>query len=522
MNLVKLVHNPYTNELKVYINDALLSGYSAINKYLNKPFDTWCEVILDEIYREVNDDFSLIFCSSKLECEIMRKLASQCNKCVDFETQDFEVNESTLERLLSLQAIGGDLLDKDQIKIKLFSYEDGLCESVEEVLLESGMFEQEDEYLVCKDCPMCEIRLDKEYFDNANGSICVFVTQSPLNNDVISKLKAFDFPIFILKIGIETLFQRKEKNLYYYNFDGYDIADLLMSFIEGMCLNPLVKEAQIKLLSNDNNSLTENERTLIEGITLVQSSYIINCPAVLHKKRKYQITVCSLPHNLDNINYKYECSNDEILSMEDSEITCKNEGNATIFAYLENSRECIVSIDLVVKDSKIITKLALFPQNKFMSNHKTEKLDVKFEPSDAENADEIRYKSDNDEVAAIDEAGYICAKSIGSCNITAFTPETEATIRLDVQPHIEDIVLPSYQMELTVGDKVEYNFSVVPENCFEREFIKVWCNDESVAAYRNGYIIGNKPGETSITVYTDDNSMKRSCSIRVKKGGFFR
>jgi uncharacterized protein YjdB len=152
----------------------------------------------------------------------------------------------------------------------------------------------------------------------------------------------------------------------------------------------------------------------------------------------------------------------------------------------------------------------------------TETLDIEVIPPNAANVHELSWEVSNSSVASVNSQGMIEGINCGVCEITVSTNEASASAYVEVQPSIKDIVCTSSYVELNVSDQREWKFEVIPENCYERDLIKIHCSDNTIATYRGGYIIGKSPGNTNITIYTPDNKISRNCRITVKRGSLFR
>lgn len=100
---VEIINNPYMQRLKVLINGKAVSVYSNIEKYIDEPFDYWCDKILESVYEECNgENFSLHFCSRNEETEIMEKIAKDFEYCTHYSSSNFIRSTSLLERLKEL------------------------------------------------------------------------------------------------------------------------------------------------------------------------------------------------------------------------------------------------------------------------------------------------------------------------------------------------------------------------------------------------------------------------------------
>ena len=102
MGVVTIEINPYKQDMKVYIDGADMSLYSAINKYRRLPFYKWSEFILHDIYNETNDEFELIIKATPMISDILQTNVSKFDFVTAIRCEPFSNDMDTLERLVEI------------------------------------------------------------------------------------------------------------------------------------------------------------------------------------------------------------------------------------------------------------------------------------------------------------------------------------------------------------------------------------------------------------------------------------
>ena len=120
--------------------------------------------------------------------------------------------------------------------------------------------------------------------------------------------------------------------------------------------------------------------------------------------------------------------------------------------------------------------------------------------------------------------GVLTAKGVGRTEIYVYTPEVETKIDVEVQAHLQDIVLSDVRLVMNAGETRAFKYSPVPENWYERETLQVDSSNPKVAFYRGGNIVAVSPGDATIYVGTANRkqgSVLKTCHVTVKKKGIF-
>ena len=228
-----------------------------------------------------------------------------------------------------------------------------------------------------------------------------------------------------------------------------------------------------------------------------------------------------LPANATNSKISWTSSDISVAAVDaDGNVTAKGIGNAVITASATDgsgvTAACSVSVVThEIKPSSISLNLTAWDGKA----GETARLIVTVLPAETTNKG-ISWKSDNPEIATVDDEGNVSAVSVGKTMITATStedPNLTATCRVTVVPiSVESITLSASTWSGTVGEKMLLNATVLPEDATNRS-VKWTTSDSSVAKVdAEGRVTALKVGTATITATaTDGSGVSADCKIEV-------
>lgn len=153
-------------------------------------------------------------------------------------------------------------------------------------------------------------------------------------------------------------------------------------------------------------------------------------------------------------------------------------------------------------------------------------LEATITPDDATNK-KVIWSSENSDIASVDEDGQVTAQGEGETTITVTTEDGEktATCSVTVLPNeepdpepevipVENVVLNQNNVTLNIGETTTLEATITPDNATNKNV--TWSSENSeIATVNNGIVTAIAPGETTITVTTQDGEKTAECIIRV-------
>ena len=116
---------------------------------------------------------------------------------------------------------------------------------------------------------------------------------------------------------------------------------------------------------------------------------------------------------------------------------------------------------------------------------------------------DVKWESNKESVAKVDESGKVTALSNGNATITATLKENEKikkTMRVNVATPVEDIVLDDDNVLTYVGEKINIDYKVLPENAENKTVKWTSSNYEVVKVDKNGKAIDVKNKTISVEI----------------------
>ena len=149
------------------------------------------------------------------------------------------------------------------------------------------------------------------------------------------------------------------------------------------------------------------------------------------------------------------------------------------------------------------------------------KLNETVKPDDA-TTKTVTWKSDKPEFAEVDNNGNVTAKAAGTATITATADGKSASCKVTVngQPAtvpVQSVELNTNKVELSVGEANKLVATVTPETATNKEVTWNSSKPEVATVDKEGKVVAQKPGTTTITVTTVEGNKTATCEVTVKE-----
>lgn len=167
--------------------------------------------------------------------------------------------------------------------------------------------------------------------------------------------------------------------------------------------------------------------------------------------------------------------------------------------------------------SKAITGVALDKETLTLNKGETsELLKASISPSNATGNKTITWKTNNPEIATVDQSGKVTAVGAGTTQVVAATANgktASCTVTVLVPP--DGIKINAEDFSLDKGVARTLTATVTPSDCTNKTVIWATSNNDVVSVDSNGKITGISPGKAVITATTEDQKYTSSCNVTV-------
>jgi len=232
-----------------------------------------------------------------------------------------------------------------------------------------------------------------------------------------------------------------------------------------------------------------------------------------------QLSATILPENATVKNVSWESSDTEIASVDENGlVTAWTAGEVILTVTTEEGGKTATQV--ITCKPVPVESVTITPDAAELLLEETIQLTAVVLPENATNK-KISWESSDTEIAAVDENGLVTALSIGEVTITVATEDegkiATAVITCKPIPVASVSLTPDFD-ELEIGDELQLQVTILPENA-TNQHIQAWISsNEEVASVADGLVVALKEGETTITVVTEDQQLEAYCEIVVLPG----
>ena len=249
----------------------------------------------------------------------------------------------------------------------------------------------------------------------------------------------------------------------------------------------------------------------VTGITLDKEAVTI----AVGKTVTLKATVS--PANAYNNKVSFESSDESVATVDDTgKVTAVKAGSATITVTANDNNGAEATCTVTV--TQPVTAIKLDKTTATIKTGQTQTLKATVSPSNATDKS-VTWKSSNEKVAKVDNAGKVTAVAPGKATITVTAADGSgktATCTVTVPQPVTGITLDKEAVTTARGTAITLNATVSPSNAADKSV--TWkSSDESVAKVDStGKVTTVAPGTAVITATAGDGSGKSaSCEITV-------
>lgn len=221
---------------------------------------------------------------------------------------------------------------------------------------------------------------------------------------------------------------------------------------------------------------------------------------------KQPLEVTFNPADADNRKVTWMSADTDIVTIvnsDDASCTLKavTPGEVKIIATSSNGKKAYCRV--TVNASEIVNEFTINPESH--TGHIGEAFDIATVIDYKEPVD-IEWKSDNEEVASVDQTGHVVLNNLGKATITAYCQGFTATCNVEVvRKTITSISISPDMFSGKVGDSTTLTVNIEPEDYDIEGQVTWWSDNNNVATVEpnTGYLQIVGIGEANIHVYVD-------------------
>lgn len=519
--MVELEYNPYIPQFQIVIDGLQPPDFSRLIQYSDEDIWHWAHEIVDTIYAEVRDDFILSFIGTEQDAAIIRYVCENCKNCVGFKHKDFQIADTLPKRMGKLN----QLIKKAGITTYERTVIDAtfLIPPIQQQLLEDIMSIDINNLF-------CAVRVStigvKSQFDENQDSVLFVLANSLEEGTKYLERTILQKPAFILVLGNNNRVLSITKNYWCVETTQEQLFDTIFNCFIQMPLvsafrkcttsihggKKLAKELQLVLCTEPIISITtEKEVEVGKSIRIIttQEPDVGIMPKLIYKIRNQQIASC------DGLS-----------------VYGLSEGDCVLEVYKSGSKQPFFTKNIHAYKRNRITRLILSDDTLLIGVSDRKRIALDYYPSNADNANEISWKSTDEKVLTIDSSGNTVALSSGSCRIICTAENVSAQCICTVKPYLEDLVFDftldeNGNIVMQPLQELVVHAERIPNDCIDGE-ITISSSNCDVVNVANSTLYAKNGGEAIITIKNSSARISRSFNVVVskpqqqkKKLGFF-
>lgn len=520
--MVELEYNPYIPQLQIVIDGLQPPDFSRLIQYSDEDIWHWAHEIVDTIYAEVRDDFILSFTGTEQDAAIIRYVCENCKNCIGFKHKNFQIADALPKRMGKLNQLikkaGITTYDRTVINATF------LIPPAQQQLLEDIMSIDINNLF-------CAVRISimgvKSQFEEGQDSVLFVLADSLEHGTKYLGKTILQKPAFILVLGNSNRVLSITKHYWCIETSQEELFDAIFNCFIQMPLvsafrncttsirggKKLAKELQLVLCTEPMISITTDKEVEVgKSIRIIttQEPDVGIMPKLIYKIRNQQIASC------DGLS-----------------VYGLSEGDCVLEVYKSGSTQPFFAKTIHVYKRNRITRLILSDDTLLIGVSDRKRIALDYYPSNADNTNEISWKSTNEKILTIDSSGNVVALSPGPCRIICTAENVSAQCICTVKPYLEDLVFDfsldeNGNIVMQPLQELVVRAECIPNDCIDSE-ITISSSNCDVVNVANSTLYAKNGGEAIITIKNSSARISRSFNVVVskpqqqkKKSGFFR
>lgn len=511
-SLVELRYNPYKPLLKIKINGNKPNAFSRLIQFADEDIWNWCDEILDIIYSEIKDDFYLGFTGREQDVEIMRYISEINKHCLGYKANGFEVNDSLQKRMGKLNQL--------IIKNGINSYRKTLINANFIISTSCHKVAKEIETLDINNL-FCSVKIhitDIKALEN-QGADCFFIIDDNMKN-VQKKLEVYQGKQkgFVILLGVRNQIIKISKKVF-----AYEATE---EYLFNTIFNCFLSQSLLLAFRNCIHMLEGNEKDIAE-IIRIEPEVNIAVDTDVEVGKSNKITIDLIPEIGALPNLIFKVRNGSVASCDGMNLYGIREGRTQLEAYKEGEEKPFVIKDISVIKRNRITQIILSDDMLTLGIGDKRKIKCDYVPENADNTNEIIWKSSDETVVSVDNMGNVTAKNQGTSRIMCIAENVSATCICTVKPYLSDICikteLDNGELKMEPLEELELEYELIPKESFDDKII-IKSSNMSVINTINQKLMAKSKGTVEITIENNSGRICKKFAVQVQKNkvGIFK
>lgn len=517
-NVVQVKYNPYIPRLSILINGKQPSEFSQLVQYSDEDIWQWGPSFLDTLYSELRTDFYISFKGTEQDAQVIRCLCAKHEHCKGFQAKDLPISEPLQSRMKSLN----QYIKAERVTM----YQRSIIDAV--FMLSTSMQKyMEDVASLDINNLFCSVRVStigvRSNYEEQENSILFLLTDEA--NAGLDSLCGYSLhrPAFVIKVGSKNTLIDVADSHWTYEATEDKLFETIFSCFFQM---PLLLAFRRCLQSQSGIQASRQLRR----IGCVEPMVDVSVADAIEVGKSAQISVSLDPPSGQLPDLIYKVRNQKVASCDGLCVFGLQEGDSILEVYLSGERSPFFTQGIKIYKRNRIARIILSDDALFLGLKDKKSLSCDYVPKDADNTNEIAWRSSDPAVVKVDGQGYLVAVGLGQCRIICTAENVSAQCLCTVKPYLSNISvkIPMEEgaLQLEPMDEYELIIETAPKDCIDDKII-VETSDYNVVNVVNFHLYAKNCGNAVITIRNINGRISQTFSVlvakkKVEKVGFFK
>lgn len=510
-NVIQVQYNPYIPRLSVLVNGKQPSEFSQLIQYTDEDIWQWGPSFLDTLYSELRDDFYISFIGSEQDANVIRFLCAKHEHCRGVQATEFSVTDSLQVRMKKLN----QHIKSEQIMTYCRSVVDAVF-----MLSANTQSYMEDISDLDINNLFCSVRvstigIQKNYEEKENSFLFFLVDGAKDNLNFLNFFEkwALSHPAFVIVLGSENelkdvtashwIYATTEDRLFDTIFACFLQMPLLLAFRQ--CIQSLSKSKPSRQLKK---------------IACVEPMIDVDVEGTIEAGKSVKISISLDPPGKQIPDLIYKVRNQKIASCDGMCVYGLQEGTSVLEVYRSGEKSPFFEKEISVYKRNRIVRLILSDDNLVLGLNDRKVISCDYAPKDADNVNDIRWRSSDPSVVKVDGRGRMIASGLGQCRIICTAENAAAQCLCTVKPYLSnisvDVPLEENILRLEPMDEYQLSIDTSPKDCIDDKIV-VETSDYNVVNVVNYTLYAKNCGNAVITVRNINGRISQTFSVVVAK-----
>lgn len=280
------------------------------------------------------------------------------------------------------------------------------------------------------------------------------------------------------------------------------------------------KGGTVKITATVGNVKAEKE---VKVVVPIESVSLSGDDSILKGETKRLTATINPEDTTDDKTITWSSDNENVLFVDQNgQIRGIKEGTANVKAVVAGKE----TTKQITVNEIHINSIAIDGDQEFeMIKNQTKNLSVTINPENTTDDKGVVWKTNNDEVARVDNDGKVTALKEGEATITATVGTNETSVKINVKEiHINSVVINELDDEFTRGDEFKFSATYTPENTTDENKTVEWSssNTDVGTIDQEGNFVALKEGTTKITAKIGNIKAEREVTVIENHVGDFK